>query len=186
LGLIVLGGMLLVIYRRYVQKDPQLRTLPADSLVLLLLTLIAFSGFPTETFRLLADYTTATGAFAPDPTMLPPDKFPPALYDVWGPQWAFAGYLSALALGMLRLGSGLWQVLHGFSFWLHFIIVALLLFLLPFTRFFHVIMSPVIVAYNTLLDGEAHRGRGRAQRELPPPPTAVAPSTPGGQGRQTT
>ena len=101
LGVIVLGGMLLVIYRRYVQKDPQLRTLPADSMVILLLTLVAFSGFPTETFRLLADYATATGAFAPNPAMLPPDKFPLALYDLWGPPWAFAGYLSALALGML-------------------------------------------------------------------------------------
>jgi hypothetical protein len=186
LGVIVLSGMLLVIYRRYVQKDPQLRTLPADSLVILLLTLIAFSGFPTETFRLLADYTAATGAFAPSPAMLPPDRFPPALRDVWGPQWAFAGYFSALALGTLRLGPGFWQMLHNVAFWLHFIIVAFLLFLLPFTRFFHVIMSPVIAAYNTVLTGEAHRSHGRSARDLPQAPAAMASSTHGGQGRGAT
>ena len=33
--------------------------------------------------------------------------------------------------------------------------LAALLFLLPFSRFFHVIMSPVIVAYNTILDAKA-------------------------------
>jgi hypothetical protein len=186
LGLIVLAGMLLVIYRRYIQKDPQLRTLPADSMVILVLTLIAFSGFPTETFRLLADYTTATGAFAPDPTMLSPDKFPPALDDAWGPQWAFAGYLSALGLGMLGLSPDFWHMLHGVSFWLHFLIVAFLLFLLPFTRFFHVIVSPVIVSYNTILEGEARRSRSRDAGELPKSPAPMAPSTHRGQGRPAT
>ncbi len=102
LGLVVLGGMILVIYRRYVQKDPQLRTIPADSIIITLLALVAFSGFPSETFRLLADYTTPAGIFSPSPTMLPPAKYPPVLYDLWGPQWGFAGYVSALGLGALR------------------------------------------------------------------------------------
>jgi nitrate reductase gamma subunit len=159
LGLVVLGGMLLVIYRRYVQKDPQLRTMPADTIIIGLLTLIAISGFPTETFRLLADYTTPAGTFAPSPTMLPPNKFPPVLYDVWGPQWGFAGYLSAWVLGLLKLGPEVWEVLHNVFFWSHFVIVALLLFYLPFSRFFHVIMSPVIVAYNTMRAQEAGHGR---------------------------
>jgi hypothetical protein len=184
LGLIVLGGMLFVIYRRYVQKDSQLRTIPADSIVIGLLALIAFSGFPTETFRLLADYTTPIGVFAPDPTVLPPYQYPPVLYDVWGPQWAFAGYLSALVLGTFRLSSGFWEVLHSVSFWLHFVIVAALLFLLPFSRFFHVIMSPVIVAYNTMLDEEAHGDRRRTGREeAKPPPPLVPPAYEGETGR---
>jgi hypothetical protein len=135
---------------------------------------------------LLADYTTATGSFAPDPAMLPPDNFPRALYDAWGPQWAFAGYLSALALGALRQGSDFWHVLHNVSFWLHFLIVAFLLFLVPFTRFFHVIMSPVIVAYNTVLEGGAPRSSGRDAGELPQSPGHMAPSTQGGQGRPAT
>jgi hypothetical protein len=162
LGLVVMGGMILVIYRRYVQKDPQLRTVPADSFVIGLLALIAFSGFPAEVFRLLADYTTAAGVFAPDPAMLPLEKLPRALYGAWGPQWAFAGYLSALVLGALKLSPDVWEVLHNVLFWLHFVIVTALLLYLPFSRFFHVIMSPVIVAYNTLLDQEAHDRRRQA------------------------
>lgn len=168
LGLTVLAGMFLVIYRRYIQKDPQLRTMPADNVVIALLTLIALSGFPAETFRLLADYTTPVGVFRPDPAMLSAVKFPAVLYDVWGPQWGFLGYLSAALLGTLRLSPGVWTVLHNVSFWLHFVIVTALLFLLPFSRFFHVIMSPVIVAYNTTMEKEA---RQRERHSVPQPST---------------
>jgi hypothetical protein len=171
LGLVVLGGMLLVIYRRYIQKDPQLRTLPADSIVIALLTLIAFSGFPAETFRLLADYTTPAGVFAPDPSMLPPDKFPLVLYPVWGPQWGFVGYLSAWVLGALRWSPAVWEVFRNISFWLHFVIVTALLYYLPFSRFFHVIMSPVIVAYNTMLEQEVHSDQKRTGGETRQPAT---------------
>lgn len=167
LGLVVMGGMLLVVYRRYIQKDPQLRTIPADTIVIGLLTLAAFSGFPTETFRLLADYTTPAGIFAPSPTMLSPEKLPPLLYDVWGPQWGFAGYLSAWVLGSLKLSSGVWEVLHNVFFWLHFVIVMALLYYLPFTRFFHVIMSPVIVAYNTMRDQKTNHGQKSGGRRVP-------------------
>ena len=155
LGLVVIVGMLLVIYRRYVQKDSQLRTLPADSIVIVLLTLIAFGGFLAESFRLLADYTTAAGAFAPDPTMISPEKLPRALYGAWGPQWGFAGYLLASLLGALRLSPGVWEAVYNLFFWLHFAMVTALLFYLPFSRFFHVIMSPVIVAYNNMVDEQA-------------------------------
>ena len=167
LGLVVLGGMILVIYRRYVQKDPQLRTIPADSIVITFLVLVAFSGFPSETFRLLADYTTPAGIFSPSPSMLPPAKYPPVLYDLWGPQWGFVGYLSALGLGALRVSPEVWDLFRNLSFWLHFVIVAALLFLLPFSRFFHVIMSPVIVAYNTMAEQEAHDERLRHRRKMP-------------------
>ena len=155
LGLVVLAGMLMVIYRRRIQKDPQLRTIPADTIVIGLLTVIAVSGFFAESFRLLADYTTAAGVFTPAPTMISPEKLPPVLYGVWGPQWGFAGYLLAWLLGALGLNPGVWETIYNGFFWLHFVIVTALLFYLPFSRFFHVIMSPVIVAYNTMLDARA-------------------------------
>lgn len=167
LGLAVLGGMLLVIYRRYIQRDPQLRTIATDSIIIGLLTLVAISGFPTETFRLLADYTTAAGSFSPSPTMLYPEKFPIVLYDMWGPQWGFAGYVSAWVLGALGVGPEVWKVLHNVFFWLHFVIVMILLFYLPFSRFFHVIMSPVIVAYNTMRTQATDRGRKSSDHRAP-------------------
>jgi nitrate reductase gamma subunit len=157
LGLVLLAGMILVLYRRYIQKDAQLRTNPIDNVIIILLTLIAFSGIFTETFRLLADYTTSVGAFAPSYAMLSPEKYPPALYSIWGPQWGFVGYALAWLLGLLKVSPGVWQLLLNVFFWLHFVIVTALLYYLPFSRFAHVIMSPVIVAYNTMRDEESKR-----------------------------
>lgn len=157
LGLAVIAGMILVLYRRYVRRDPQLRSIGADHIIIALLTLIALSGFPAETFRLLADYTQPTGAFSPSPAMLSAERLPLALHGVWGPQWGFVGYVFAQVLGALHLNPGVWEFLHSVFFWLHFAIVTALLYYLPFSRFFHVIMSPVIVAYNTMLEREEQR-----------------------------
>jgi nitrate reductase gamma subunit len=164
LGLIVMAGMILVIYRRYVRREPQLRSITADHVIIALLTLIAFTGFPAETFRLLSDYTLPTGAFAPSPAMLPQ-----VLHGVWGPQWGFVGYLSAQVLGLLGLGPSVWEALHNVFFWLHFAMVTALLYYLPFSRFFHVITSPIIVAYNTMLEASGHRGQHRAGHGTPKP-----------------
>lgn len=166
-GLAVLAGMALVIHRRYVQRDPQLRSAPMDHLIIALLALIVLSGFPTETVRLLADYTTPAGAFAPDPGMLPPHELPAALRDVWGPQWAFAGYLSAKMLGLLGWGPGVWHVLHNVLFWGHVATGVTLLFLLPFSRFFHAIMSPLIVVWNNLPDDPLRAGPPAPRRRVP-------------------
>jgi hypothetical protein len=155
MGLLVIAGMLLVITRRYIRKDPNLRTMPADSIVIALLTIIALGGFLAEAFRLLADYTTAAGVLSPDPAMISPERLPRALYDAWGPQWGFVGYLLAALLGALRLSPGAWEVIYNLFFWLHLSAVSALLFTLPFSRFFHVIMSPVIVAYNTMMEQQA-------------------------------
>ena len=49
-----------------------------------------------------------------------------------------------------------------------FLIVTALLFFLPFSRFFHAIMSPVIVAYNTTVEQEARQHqRARLPRRRP-------------------
>ena len=167
LGLVVLAGMILVIYRRYVQKDPQLRTIPADHIIIVLLTLVAVGGFLAETFRLLADYTTPVGLFAPDPTMLSPEKFPPVLLPAWGPQWGFLGYGLAWLLGLLKIGPEVWAVFHNLFFWLHFAVVTALLYYLPFSRFIHVIMSPVIVAYNTMREQEGRTPHKQAEQKAP-------------------
>jgi hypothetical protein len=142
-----------------------LRTGPIDNTIILLLTLIAFSGVFTESFRLLADYTTAAGTFAPSYTMLPAEKFPEALQPVWGPQWGFLGYGIAWLLGLLKVSPGAWNVVYNVVFWLHFVIVSALLYYLPFSRFAHVIAGPVVVAYDTMLDAEKARQRRGARSE---------------------
>jgi nitrate reductase gamma subunit len=171
LGLVVLVGMALILWRHYVKRDAQLRTSRADTVILVLLTLIVVSGFFTEAFRLLADYTTEAGMFDPAPGLLPPDKFPDVLVPAWGPQWGFIGYGLALAFGAIGAKPEVWEVVHNVLFWLHFLIVLGVLYYLPFSRFFHIIMGPVIVAYNTAMDQWEH-GRG-AKKHGTPQPTAA-------------
>jgi nitrate reductase gamma subunit len=171
LGLLVMAGMLLVFWRRYVKKDAQLRTTRVDTLILVLLALIAFSGFPTETFRLLADYTTAPGVFAPAPELLG-EKLPEVLYPVWGPQWGFVGYIPAVLIGKLPVGEGVWEVLHNVFFWSHFLIVLGLLYLLPFSRFFHIVMGPTVVAYNTTVAQEEYASHAKKGHAAPEPAAA--------------
>ena len=161
LGLVLLGGMMMVLYRRFIKKDPQLRTGPIDNTIILLLTLIALSGVFTETFRLLADFTI-DGVLAPAPGLLPVEKYPKALYDVFGPQWGFVGYGLAWLLGLLRIGQPVWNIIYNIVFWLHFVIVSALLYYLPFSRFAHVIAGPVVVAHNSMLDAEKARHRKKA------------------------
>ncbi len=162
LGLILLAGMVIVLLRHYVLKEPQLRTSSIDSVILVLLTLIAFSGIFTETCRYLVDYTNASGAFTPSYTMLSPEVFPPALDKLWGPQFGFVGYGLAWLLGNLHIAAATWGIVLNAIFWLHFVIVSALLYYLPFSRFAHVIMGPVIVAYNTMRDEESARQHGGA------------------------
>ena len=103
--------------------------------------------------------------------MIAAEKLPATLYSVWGPQWAFLGYGSAVLLGVLRLQASVWSTLQNVSFWLHFILVTTLLLLLPFSRFFHVIISPVIVAYNTMRAQEAQIRFASAGHGVPKPTT---------------
>ena len=49
-GLVMLAGLAYMIYRRYIQKDPQLRTVGGDTVLLVLLTALMVSGFLVEDF----------------------------------------------------------------------------------------------------------------------------------------
>ena len=124
LGLIIVVGMLGALYRRYVWKDPQLRTSGSDTFVLLLITFISVGGFLLESFRLLAKQPFAPTA-----------------------GWAFFGYNLALALKPLNWD---WVFWYNFSFWVHVGAVHLLLFYAPFSRFAHVVMSPLAAALNSM------------------------------------
>lgn len=79
------------------------------------------------------------------------------------------GYLSAQLLGSLQISPGVWTVLHSVFFWLHFLLVTALLYYLPFSRLFHAIASPIVVAYNTLADQESHRVPSPAVGRTPSP-----------------
>jgi nitrate reductase gamma subunit len=131
LGVIFLLGLCLIFYRRFIKKDSQLRTIVADRIVMSTLFAISITGFPLEAFRLLAN-----------------QPFSPTA------GWGFIGY--PLARLMQPLGWN-WEALHNVLFWLHFAIMLVLMYYMPFSKFFHTIMSPVVAVLNELEREEEHR-----------------------------
>jgi len=130
LGTIFLLGLLYVVYRRFIRRDPQLRTIGSDRTMLILLLLIAITGFLVESFRLLHTRPYASTA-------------------------AF-GFLG---LGLARLLEPLdwpWEELHYACFFVHFLVTSALLFYLPFSKFLHILVSPIVVMINAA-SGEEHR-----------------------------
>jgi heterodisulfide reductase subunit E len=121
LGLLLLLGLALAAWRRYVRRDPNLRTVASDGVLLTLLALIALGGYPVEAFRLLAEGNALAGG------------------------WGFVGAGLARLLAQVPADWGAW---HSGAFWFHFATVNLLLFYMPFSRFFHALASPLIAALN--------------------------------------
>lgn len=130
LNLVFLAGLIAIFYRRFVLKDAQLRTIVADKVVLGLLFAIVLTGYPLEAFRLLADEIT---------------KGPLQATAVFG----FIGYPLSRLIKSLNWP---WETLHFWSFFFHFGIVTFLMFYMPFSKFFHTLMSPLVVVINKVAD----------------------------------
>jgi len=125
LGLVLLLGLALAAWRRYFQRDPHLRTRGPDTAILVLLAIITSGGYVVEALRFLAQD-------------VPPDR---AIF-------APLGHGLARLLGLLPLSQETWVGIHFWAFFAHFISVNLLLFYLPFSKFFHIVLSPLVVALN--------------------------------------
>jgi hypothetical protein len=126
-GLIMLIGLFFVLWRRYGKRDTQLRTKGPDTTLLVLLAIVVLGGYVVEAFRFLAEGVPANEA-------------------IFGP----IGYLLSLILGLLPLSREVWEVVHFVFFFAHFLTVSLLLFAMPFSKFFHTVMSPLVVALNAV------------------------------------
>jgi len=142
LGLVFFLGLCLLFYRRFIQKDTQLRTIVADKIVMGMLFAISITGFPLEAFRLLAD-----------------QPFSPTA------GWGFIGYPLARLMQPLNWN---WEMWHNVAFWVHFAIVTMLMYYMPFSKFFHTVMSPVVAVLNQLEQEEAHRHHGGREAALRP------------------
>ncbi len=129
LGLLVLVGLALTAWRRYIRRDAQLRTRGPDTAILVLLVVITGGGYVVESLRFLAEGTPAGQAmFAP------------------------LGYGLAQLLGLLPVSREAWAGAHFWAFFAHFATVSLLLFAMPFTKFFHAIIGPLVVALNAVVE----------------------------------
>jgi nitrate reductase gamma subunit len=141
-GLVFFLGLCLLFYRRFIKKDSQLRTIAADKIVMGMLFVISITGFPLEAFRLLAN-----------------QPFSPTA------GWGFIGYPLARLMQPLN---GNWEAWHNIMFWIHFAIVTLLMYYMPFSKFFHVIMSPVVAVLNQLEKEETHHHNRSPETTLRP------------------
>jgi len=125
LGLAVILGAGLAIVRRYVVRDRQLITGGQDTVAIALIGAIFLMGFVVEGARILTtDLRPGLAAFS------------------------FAGYLVSLVLGLIPAN---WGAVYGWLWYIHAGLVAALVAYLPFGKFIHVLISPIVAAFNAAL-----------------------------------
>jgi nitrate reductase gamma subunit len=124
LGLLILIGLALTLIRRFIVRPSQLRTTAFDTTTMALLAIIMVTAYPTESFRLLME------------------NVPPELG--W---YSFLGYPLARLIAPLNLN---WPVWHYWTFMLHVAACFALAINMPFSKFFHVLVSPIIATANNV------------------------------------
>jgi Fe-S oxidoreductase/nitrate reductase gamma subunit len=129
LGLLVIVGLGMAIYRRYVLKPSRLKNFPVkyfksdDLYVLVILSFIAVSGYLTEGLRLA----------------------------VTRPDWAIWSPIGkALAATFISLGDPNNQTLHVTIWLLHILTAFVILASLPFTKLFHIFSVPLNIYFRSL------------------------------------
>ena len=125
-GLLILVGLAMTLIRRFVLRPAQLRTTAFDTTTIVLLAVIMLTSYPIEAFRLIMQ------------------DVPPAAG--W---YSFMGYPLALAIRPLSLDWPLW---HYWTFMAHIAACIALALNMPFSKFFHVLVSPIIATVNSLSD----------------------------------
>ncbi len=123
-GLVILAGAGIAIYRRYRVKPANLRTQNQDTVLLSLIGLVIATGYPLEAVRILAERVPASRA-------------------VYG----FVGYVLSLAIAPLDAP---WEAVHYWAFMLHAVIASAFIAYIPFSKTFHVVVSPLVAAIDNL------------------------------------
>ncbi len=133
LGLLVVVGLGMAIYRRYVTKPARLQNAPTlenvsyaardDAYVLVMLAFITLSGYLTEGLRIA----------------------------VTQPDWAaWSPIGSAIAAAFLALGDPTNQTLHLIVWAIHILSAFIVLASLPFTKLFHIFSTPLNIYFRSL------------------------------------
>ena len=130
-GILILIGVGLALWRRIIAAPKTLDTAFADILWLFFLAVIVVSGFFTEALRIMASHDPWS-RFSPVGHLLSSVMLP------WAPQ-------------------DMGKTAHRFVWWLHALISFTWIALIPFTKFFHIVLVPV----NTFFQ------KRRPQAELP-------------------
>ncbi len=185
-GALVIIGICMAIYRRFILKAPRLTTNPMDIYAIILLAIIMISGILLEGTKIgsysvykqmVADYAEIEeeeeelkaltafwvkefGTVAPDLK----EPFDTELLEAGREvhemscaachsraQWAFVGYSVAFASRGVALSldrAGIYTLL----WYIHFLACFIGLAYLPFSKFFHIITSPLSLLANSVMD----------------------------------
>lgn len=126
LGVAVILGAVLAIIRRYVVKDKQFITSQQDTIAIALLGAIFLLGFVVEGVRILTtDLRPGLAVFSP------------------------VGYLLSLLVGWIPIA---WNAVYAWLWYIHAGLVALFVAYLPFSKFIHVLIGPIVAAFNSALE----------------------------------
>jgi len=124
-GLVVMVGLTIVIVRRYVIRELDMRTRMVDTEIILLLVVIMVSGYLAEICRLAFEF----------------GELPPAAV------WAFIGYPIA---SLVRTAPLPWGEMHDWLFLFHALFSSVVIAYIPFSKFFHAVAGAVIATVNSL------------------------------------
>ena len=198
-GALVIIGIGIAIYRRFILKVPRLKTTARDHYAITILAVIMISGFLLHTAKIVShsryqemveDYLIQPdeeelesleaywvkefGLVSPDMK----DPFAPETLELGRevhetscmechsrPQWSFVSYASskiirpiALVLDRANVSTVLWHI--------HFFACLLGLAYLPFSRMFHMFVSPLSLLTNAVMDKETSDPANIATRQI--------------------
>ena len=198
-GLLVIIGVCMAMYRRFILKAPRLKTNPMDYYALILLVIIMVSGILLEgtkigsysIYRKMAEqYAGLEEAEELKPlTAFWVKEFGTVSPDLKGPfdtelieegreihemscagchsrpQWAFMGYSMAaaakgIALSLDRAG------IPTLLWYIHFLTCFIGLAYLPFSKFFHILTSPLSLLANSVMDRRESEPANIATRQV--------------------
>jgi Fe-S oxidoreductase/nitrate reductase gamma subunit len=138
-GLLVLIGVLMAVYRRYIQKPDRLTykgtpdTTADDGIALLLIGGIIITGFLIEALRIHATMIEGIG----------PDKVTPAWETCSFVGWTLANILSGMDVESAKTG-------HKIMWWTHTFIALGFIAYIPYSRLLHIITTPANHFFATL------------------------------------
>lgn len=126
-GLLLLLGIGIASYRRYIRKVPQLRTEAEDSLILGWLAVIALSGYLVEAGRFLSQEISPHIAV-----------------------YSFIGYALSRLLQPLDIS---WTSVYPYLWWYHGIMALSLVAYIPYSKLFHLLTSPISIMLKSSAPG---------------------------------
>jgi len=126
-GMMILIGVILAMIRGRVQRSGQVSGLPnQDRTALILIGSIVLVGFVLEGMRIAMTGTPGSAAYA------------------------FVGF----SISRLFSRPSVLSNLYGYGWYLHAILTGIFIVYLPFSRLLHVILSPVVLAWNAVAEHE--------------------------------